>query len=427
MRRHAPNRLNSRRLLAGPGLAKVLRMSRILTPALVLLLACTGRIEMKPEPAVVPPMVVSAGAPLSLTRPARRDEGAFTAPSALWVQGGRATVLDGDGVSQRSGSTFNALPVGTSADPRAPGTPRALTTRGDGVFLAGANGFFHDAPGRLLRSPLSDSFSIATVRFVDFVDGALWVTTATDAVRVLDGRRESLQVTDEGSGALQAVVGRSAARALLVQGTTLYAVDLEQRTVKALARGVGTVTSLSRRDDVVLLGTSEGLVEVRADDVVTQRTLSPAGAAAAAVVDVEGALVATTAQVLNVTSATAVVLADVAQPFPDALARDVSGDVWFLDGAKVTRLTTSMEPPPPSFATDVRPFMTAHCRSCHASGANYAPVLDLESYAVARTWAQASLRRLTDTLSPMPPASVEVLTPAQYAVVVRWVEGGLLP
>jgi mono/diheme cytochrome c family protein len=101
--------------------------------------------------------------------------------------------------------------------------------------------------------------------------------------------------------------------------------------------------------------------------------------------------------------------------------------VWFVDGTQVARLTTSVDPPPPSFATDVKPFFTAHCRSCHATGANYAPQIDLETYATARSWAQASLRRITDTLAPMPPASAEILTPAQYDVVVRWVEGGLLP
>ena len=84
-------------------------------------------------------------------------------------------------------------------------------------------------------------------------------------------------------------------------------------------------------------------------------------------------------------------------------------------------------PPPPSFAADVKPFMTMHCRSCHATGASYAPVMDLENYSVAKAWASQTIRRLTDTSAPMPPANREVLTPAQYDVVVRWAEGGLLP
>ncbi|MBL8914265.1 MAG: hypothetical protein JNM17_26405 [Archangium sp.] len=391
-----------------------------------------GAHEMKPAPVEVPAIVVVNGAPIDTTRPMRSNQGNWSAPSALWLQSGAATVLDGDSVKQSrattNGNGFEVILVGTTDDARAPGSVRAMTVRGDGVFLAGTNGFFHDAPGRLLRSPLSDSFNMATIRFVDFTDGALWVTTSTEAVRVLDGQRATVKVNDaEESGALQAVVGRSASRALVVKGASLYAVDLVAREVKTLARGLTTVTAISHRDGVVLLGTDDGLVEVAADDVVSRRTLAAAGANAANIVDLEGSLVTTSSAVLHVTNASAVILSDVASPWPDSLAKDATGDVWFLDGASVTRLTTSIAPPPPSFAADVRPFFAAHCKSCHATGASYAPVLDLENYGVARTWAQATVRRLTDTLSPMPPASAEILTPAQYDVVVRWVDGGLLP
>jgi hypothetical protein len=407
---------------------------RLLSTAFLLLVTgCTGAIEpLRPAPIEVPAITIVSGAPTESTRPQRTTEGAFTAPTALWLQEGAPTVLDGQRVSRRDGPGFKPLTIGTPEDARTPGAIRAATPRHGGVFLAGTEGFFHDAPGRLLRSPLSDAFAMESVRFVDFTGGALWVTTANEAVRVLNGRREAVRIADpEETGALQAVVGRTATTALVVQGASLYSVDLSTRAVTTLARTVPTVTALSHRGEVVLLGTTEGLVEVSADDVVKRRTLAAAGGTAAAIVDVEAvggtSLVSTSRQVLHVTEASAVILADVTQPWPDSLAKDPSGDVWFLDGTSVVRLSTSVAPPAPSFATDVKPFMAAHCRSCHSSGANYAPVLDLENYGVAKTWAQASLRRITDPLSPMPPASAEILTPAQYDIVVRWVDGGLLP
>ena len=391
-----------------------------------LLAACTGAIQMTPPPVEIPAMAVAIGAPVERTRPGRTSPGAWSKPSALWVQSGQVTVLDGALVRQKNGAGFSTLAVGA-----APGEVKAISRRSTGVLLAATGGFFQDAPGVLLRAPLSDDFSMETLRFVDVVDTALWVTTATDAVRVLDGRRETVHLNDATEpGEVQAIIGRSASAALLVKGSSLYAVDLEAKTVKTLARGLGIITAIDHRAEVALLGTSEGLVEVAANGVVTRHTLTATAGVAQSIVDVEvvgdATLVTTTSQVLQL-GTVAVVLADVAQPWPDALTKDSSGDVWFLDGAALTRLSTSIAVPPPSFAADVKPFMAAHCRTCHARGANYAPQLDLENYAVARTWGPRSLARITASLSPMPPSNTEVLTPAQYDVVVRWVEGGLLP
>lgn len=391
----------------------------------VLFAACTGSLQVTPPPAEVPAMTVVMGAPIERPRPTRTTPGTWTGPSALWLQSGEVTVLDGALVKHKSGATFSTLSMSD-----APGTVKALTRRGFGVLLAATNGFFHDAPGTLLRAPLSDDFSMETLRFVDAVDAALWVTTGADAVRLLDGRRETVHLNDATEpGAVQVIAGRTASSALLVKGASLYAVDLEAKTVSTLARGVGTVTAIDHRGDAVLLGTSEGLLEVAADGTVTRHTLT-ANDPAQSIIDLEvvdgTTLVTTTSQVL-VLGTPNVVLADVTQPWPDALTKDSSGDVWFVDGSALTRLSTSVAAPPPSFATDVKPFMTAHCRSCHATGASYAPLLNLENYSTAKTWAARTVSRLTATLAPMPPANTEVLTPAQYDVVVRWVEGGLLP
>ena len=87
-----------------------------------------------------------------------------------------------------------------------------------------------------------------------------------------------------------------------MKGASLYALDLATKTVKTLARGVGTVTAIDHRGGSVLLGTSEGLLEVDVDGLVTRHTLTGSADAAASIIDVEvvGAttLVTTTSQVL---------------------------------------------------------------------------------------------------------------------------------
>lgn len=376
-------------------------------------------------------MTVVTGAPVERTRPTRTAPGQWSNPSALWLQAGEVTVLDGALVRQKAGADFATLAVGPDDAASTPGAVKAVTRRGTGVMLATTAGFFHDAPGRLLRAPVSDDFSMGTLRFVDVMGAALWVTTSADPVRVLEGHRETIRVSDlEETGPVQAIVGRSSTAAVMVKGGTIYSLDLGAKTVKTIARGLASVTAIDHRGSVVLLGTTEGLVEVAADDTVTRRTLTDSAQTSVTIVDLEVVgeltLVTTTSQVLQLGTIDTV-LADVTQPWPDALTKDSSGDVWFLDGAVLARLSTSVVVPPPSYAADVKPFMTAHCRSCHATGANYAPQINFENYGVAKTWATQTLNRITDTLAPMPPANTEVLTPAQYDVFVRWVEGGMLP
>lgn len=409
--------------------------------ALLLVLAgCEAGIISTVTPPVdvqVPDMVVVPGAPDEATRPNRKDEGAFTGPSALWVQGGALAVLDTDGPHARTAAdTFTALPVGTPDAPASLTAVTAIAPRGAGVLLTTPSGFFHDADGRLLRSPMSDSFSMEAVRAVDVLtvgtDEVLWLTT-TDVVRVAAGHRESLSITDpDDTGALQLVAGESASQALVVQGTSLYRVDVDAKSVTTLARGVGHVSSFAHAaSGDVLLGTDDGLLSVAADGVVTRRTLADDGASAAAIIDLsragDGVLVSTSTQLLQTHGGTTVVLADLSSPKPHALARTADGDTFTLDGTTLVRLTTTVDPMAPSFESDVKPFMQAHCTSCHTSGASYAPIIDFTKYAAAKTYAARTVARLQSTSAPMPPATSEVLTPAQYDVVVRWTQEGMLP
>lgn len=390
-----------------------------------------------PDVVKVPEVVVVTGAADEATRPTRHDEGAFTGPTALWVQDGALAVLDTDGPHARTGAdAFAALPVGTPDAPETLSAVTAIAPRGAGVLLTTPSGFFHDAAGRLLRAPMSDSFAMEAVHAVDVLsigaDEVLWLTT-TEVVRVAAGHRESLSITDPAdTGALQLVVGESASQALVAQGASLYRVDLDAKSVTTLARGVGHVSSFAHAaSGEVLLGTDDGLLSVTADGIVTRRTLAADGATAAAIVDLaragDAVLLSTATQLLQTKGTTTVVLADVAAPKPHALARTADGDTFTLDGTSLVRLTTTVDPMAPSFEADVKPFLVAHCASCHTSGASYAPVIDFTKYAAAKTYAARTVARLQSPSAPMPPATTEVLTPAQYDVVVRWTQEGMLP
>jgi len=106
--------------------------------------------------------------------------------------------------------------------------------------------------------------------------------------------------------------------------------------------------------------------------------------------------------------------------------RDTAGAVFTLDGQTLKRLATTSEEQPVRFG-DVKPFFEARCVSCHRSGANYAPIIDFATYAKAKMWAPQSLARVQNADQPMPPVASGLLRPSQYAVLARWVQGGLLP
>lgn len=406
-------------------------------PALlcIALSACTGNIEMTPTPVEPDAITVIAGAPLvPLTLPARNVAGEWTAPSALWSQAGAITVVDGEHVAQWTGSAFADVAVGAEGESHTLGSVKAMTRRGQGVLLATSEGLFQDAPGTLLASPASANLTMGSVRFINAFDDTLYVSATNELFRFIDGEKETFAITDAAEpGAVQAIVARGPTSALVVQGASAYGVDLAAHTVKTLARGVGTVTALDRSADAVLLGTSEGLVSVHADDTVTRHTFAAADDAARAVVDVEvagGQVYVTLGDaVLRVSSTGAEALTALTAGAPDALALDANADAWVVDGAEVIKLGTSLTPTPPSFASDVKPFFATHCTQCHADNTLGTPQRDFTSFAVASAFATTIADRLTTTDSQrrMPPTDVEVLTADQTEVVLRWVAGGKNP
>jgi len=163
---------------------------------------------------------------------------------------------------------------------------------------------------------------------------------------------------------------------------------------------------------------------------VSLRTFAPAGSSPVNVLGVSaafGSVVAETSQWLaRVDPNGAATLGSAASPRPGlGVAVDANGDTWSADEGKLFRVLTGR---PVSFESDVKPFFDRHCMSCHRTGSLGAPVRNFDDFETAKSYSALIARRLQAIgVPPMPPAYVETLTAADFAVVIRWIGGGLQP
>ncbi|MCU0699634.1 MAG: hypothetical protein MUC96_24255 [Myxococcaceae bacterium] len=400
--------------------------------AAVLAAACAPGVIVMPPPAPVEPPTLSplALTPVSGTRPVASEVMATSGAVGLTLISGQVAVATLDRVSTRAGTSLSPVPVGAVGD-ESLGTVRGLARRGTTSLVLTSTGVFLERQGRLLRSPLSDGLQLGSAKGLDVVGAgateAWWLRTDTGLQRATASGVDLVSLDDpRGGGSVKAVVGRDATTALVVRGERLYLIDVAEPKVTALARGVGVISASARLDDgTVLFATDAGLLRVSPTNEVALLTLGELPAVRDVWADGEQALVTSNGALSSLVADTLTTLGDVASPQASGLVRDASGALFVLDGASLKRLAAPAETPV-TFA-DVRPFFTAHCTSCHTSGANYAPVFNLTNLAVARTWAQRSLARVKNVDMPMPPASSGLLRPAQYQVLERWVAQGLLP
>jgi cytochrome c5 len=162
--------------------------------------------------------------------------------------------------------------------------------------------------------------------------------------------------------------------------------------------------------------------------VVSLRTLVAAGQTASPVLGVAasfGAVMVVTASSLVRIDLTGATTLGALTGATGALAIDANGDVWTATADKLTRFVTGSKV---TFAADVKPFFSKHCTVCHGAGVDGAPKDDFLDFATAKERSATILKRLAGDGAPvMPPAKTEVLTPSDYAVVTRWVGGGLQP
>ncbi|MBL8954182.1 MAG: hypothetical protein JNK82_25620 [Myxococcaceae bacterium] len=409
--------------------------------ALVLLCAaCDGRIDDMVVPAEPPPAPTRIdGALTTGSTPARSELAPLEPGLLLGLASGALHVAGAETLYRfdRETSTFTAVPVGEVGESMRTGPVRHLARRSAGLFVVAEGGIFHDAMGRLLRSPLSQNISAVDVRALDDLgegaDEELWLTTTDGVDRVRAGVKTRVDLSM--SGALLApdlAAAVESGKGLVLSNGNLFSVDLGARTAKWEAQGVPAVNAVARGDDGTLyLATTKGLWSRTRTGVVNVYSFAAAGEEPKAVADVTTAfgevLVAVDGQVAELTHAGAAGFGALASPKAKGIARDANGDTFVLDGPKLVKLATGRAV---SFEADVKPFMVQHCTRCHTTGAEYSPVFDLASYAVVSEPAFNAkvIQRLTaNGRGPMPPPDVEVLTSSDYAVVLRWVAGGMQP
>jgi len=285
-----------------------------------------------------------------------------------------------------------------------------------------------------LLSPFSQTIAGMSVTSLDsFGVGdaeELWLVGDGTAAHAGAGELITLHIGGT-TGAPDLAVAVDAGRAIIAVAGTAYLVDLAKLEATAIADHLGQVNGFDRsEDETVYLATESGLLaRSRAGDV-TLWTFAPAGSGAQNVFSVSavyGALLAATSQsVLQVQTNDSSRVASAAAPARGrALSLDANGDAWLADQGKLYRLLTGK---PVSFATDVKPFFDLHCMVCHRTGANGAPVRNFDDFETAKSFSSTIVRRLQAIgVPPMPPTSAETLTASDYAVVIRWVGGGLQP
>lgn len=369
--------------------------------------------------------------------PVSRAESAGDKPAAVLSSLHGAVAL-GTSIGLLAGTLADDAPkpVALVPDEGGPTTTGAVDVvarrSGGGLLVHAASGLFHDTEGFLVPSPLEKSLAGKAITAIDALGEGdaeeLWIATSTSTIHVAAGMIESFEV--EGASApADAAIGTAPGQAVISAGGEAFFVDLAAKKVTLLAKDLGKVHGHDRsEDDTVYLATDAGLLARTKAGAVSLRTLAAAGNPAVPVLGVASSfgvvMVVTASSLVRIDPMAATTLGDLPGA-SGAVAVDANGDVWAASTGKLTRFATGS---PVSFATDVEPFLTKHCTICHATGANGAPKDDFLDYANAKEKSALMLKRLSgDGGSVMPPVTSEVLAPTDYAVITRWVGGGLQP
>jgi hypothetical protein len=317
--------------------------------------------------------------------------------------------------------------------PKTTGAVRWLTRRtGDSVLVLAESGLYASASGYLLSSPFAESVDPSTITSITAfgadVEEELWVVTSSESFWVASGLITKFALSNS-AGPITLAIGTDLGQAVVVAGETAYFVDVRARRAIELASDLGSVMGGDVEEDgSVHLATSKGVLSRTRAGHVSLRTLSAAGQPATPVLSIAssfGSVAALSESGLVMIDESQATLVSDSAPVSGSLAVDANGDAWAVEDGGFYRYETGK---PVSFAIDVAPFFTAHCDSCHLPGATSAPDHEFSNFETAKEWSDSIVRRLQATdATTMPPPNAEVLTASDFAVVLRWVKGGLLP
>jgi len=410
------------------------RWAPILSLTLTALAACA---PAESAPGADPVVLKIEGAPIAAAAPVTHADVATDKPATVLSSLHGAVAL-GTSAGLLTGTLADDPPaavllVPDDGGPTTTGAVDAVARRsGGGLLVHGASGLFHDTEGFLVPSPLEKSLAGKAIVAIDALGEGdaeeLWIATSASAIHVGTSKIESFDV--EGASApADAAIGVGPGQAVISAGGEAFFVDLTASTVTLLAKGLGKVHGHDRaEDDTVYLATDAGLLARDKAGAVSLRTLAAAGQTAVPVLGVAasfGAVMVVTASSLVRIDTTGATTIGTLTGATGVLAIDANGDVWTAGPDKLTRFATGAKV---SFATDVKPFFASHCATCHGTGINGAPKDDFLDDTTAKERSATILKRLAGDGAPvMPPATREVLTPSDYAVVTRWVGGGFQP
>jgi hypothetical protein len=393
----------------------------------VIALGC-GTAEPQPPP---PQFNVVAGTGTqgaALTQDEVDAGGAVTA-LGLTQEGDLVEVADGFVYQRVAGVLTPKNLYAEAADPQSTGAVKQITPRAQGgAWLATDNGLFMLEGDYVSHSPVMAGMG-ALSGAGEVAQGGmsgLWLAASNGVYRRTSTDTNRYSVDGYSNTAAGIAVEKGGLGAFALLGSTLVLLTPGEAAPAAALPpdDVGGVKALAAASGALFAATDRGLYRWKpsATPQWTRFSLDGSGALDVQVDPVTGsAWVVTASQLLRID-------ADAVTSFarPDGtslLAVDLFGDLWTARDATLVQIHAGGGAMNASFATDMKPWLTAHCVMCHA---------DFTDIGVFSPIAEDALQRVRSGDMPrctggLPCPGEQHLTADDYAVLEGWIRGGKQP